>query len=470
MKHIYLLSMLMIISIGLRAQVILEADINSGIENSGPTNLTNFNDELIFRATNGDSDNGGSGRELFRFTTDGSASLITDLRPEGSSSPNNLVVYNNKLFFTAFDTNKGGVDLFSYNGTSANSEGLYPNQFSGLFNPIVAYGKIYFVGFDSNFTPNKFIEYDGTTGGEVSGSGSESVVGGNFIDYNNGFLLYMASDNLDVGIELFFYDLDSSEFSLIKDIDEGTGSSSISEFIKLDGDVYFEAESQVWKTNGSNEGTVLIESIANAGIDNTRAFFAWNGDLYFEGDAGSGDQLWKYNPQNELVIQLSNNTGENMNHDPGDYIVFDGFIYYSAEDETDSETHLWRTNGTNVEQLNETFIDVSELEIFDNRIFFRANEEGITGNELFSFDPNTLSIQSENPFAELKLYPNPTQDLVRFTNNLNGVEYNLYNLKGQLIDNGVIENNSINLSSFKGTLILNVTIDQKQKSFKIISN
>lgn len=470
MKYFY--GAFMLIASVLTAQVTLEEDIRSGTDSSSPTGLSDYNGELLFRANDGTT-----GNELFKFTLSSGVELVEDIRTGTTSSgnplsstPNNFVIFDGKLFFTAYDPNVSGVDLFSYDGTSVVSESLYQNQFSGLFNPLIAYDRIYYVGFDSSFTPNKLIQFDGTTGSEVPGSGEESVLGGNFIDYNNGLLVYMRSDNVDVGAELFFYDVSANSFSLIKDIDTGTSSSSISQFTKLNGEVYFEAENQVWKTNGTETGTILVSTIDNAGVSSVREFFEWNDELYFEGDDGNGDQLWKYNPTTDVLTQLSNINGANTNHDPSDYVVFDGFLYYAAEDENDTESHLWRTDGSSIEQLNDTFVSVAELEVFDNRLFFRAEEDGVTGNELYSLDPNSLSIQRVNPLAELTIYPNPSRDLVKFTKDVNGSEFQVFNLNGQLLSEGKIENNAVDVSNYKGTLLLNVNNKQQQKSFKIISN
>ena len=465
MKQTYLFLLTVLLTSTFQAQVILEEDINPGVDNSNPANLTIYNGDLYLTA-----DNGSTGSELFRFTSANGAELVEEVNAEGNASASNFVVFNNTLYFTANGDNRTGIDLFSFDGASVDLIELYPDQFSGLFNPLVAYDNIYYVGFDSNFTPNRLISFNGTAGGEVLGSGVESVIGGNFIDFDGGLLLYMESDNIDVGAELYFYNIDSGEFSLIKDIDQGTGGSSISQFTKLNNEIYFEAESDLWKTDGTENGTVIVQTVIDAGVSNVREFFEWNNELYFEGDNGNGDQLWKYNPTTDALTQLSFISGDNDNHDPSDYVIYDGFLYYSAEDGVDSESHLWRTDGSTVEQLNDVLISVSELGVFEDRIFFRAEEEGVTGNELYSLDPNTLSIQNLNSLSELKIYPNPTSELVRFTKDMNGSRYSLFNLSGQLVAEGVVQNNSVDVSSFKGTLLLSVNSQEQQKTFKIISN
>jgi ELWxxDGT repeat protein len=93
---------------------------NYGSNNSSPTNLVEFNNQLYFTANNGES-----GYEL--FVSDGTAEgtrLLVDLRPEVSingfgfnSSPSNLVEFNGKLYFTA-DDGVHGKELFVTDGTA----------------------------------------------------------------------------------------------------------------------------------------------------------------------------------------------------------------------------------------------------------------------------------------------------------------------------------------------------------------
>lgn len=469
MQYNYLFSFFFVSFLCLGQAPVLEADINVGDGNSTPTSLTDFNGELLFRATNGSANSGGSGIELFKFTVDEGAELVVDLRPGANSSPNNFILFNDKLYFTAFDVNVGGIDLFSYDGTDVVSESLYGNQFSGLFNPVLHNGKIYFAGFDSNFTSNKLIEFDGTIGGEVLGSGEEAVLGGQFIGLGDDLLVYMtlATEPTDVGRELYKYAILEGTFELVKDINPGGGNSNLSNFVNLGNEVYFRALNELWKSDGLEAGTVKITATEAENLE-VNNLFVWDGQLYFEGNNEDGRELWKYDPVTDQASRLSFISGSNDDHRPSDFVVYDGYMYYSGRDGNNSEDHLWRTDGITVEQLDNFIISVAQLEIYDNRIFFRGAEDEVTGLELYSFDPESLSVVQINPLNELVVYPNPVQNQIHFSQELPDAHYQLFNLQGKLIQQGEINNQRIQTNLQQGMYLLKV-VDQANfnKTFKL---
>ena len=70
---------------------------------------------------------------------------------------------------------------------------------------------------------------------------------------------------------LFFHlPLLSQTFSLLKDINAGAGGSSFFNFTSVNGTLYFRPDDgvhgdELWKTNGTEAGTVLVKDI-NPGI------------------------------------------------------------------------------------------------------------------------------------------------------------------------------------------------------------
>lgn len=94
---------------------------NGGINNGGASNpayLTVFNNKLYFNADGGD----GTGKEIWVYDpsvtqSDTNPSRITDINTSGDSNPSNLIVYNNKLYFSATD-GINGVELWEYDETN----------------------------------------------------------------------------------------------------------------------------------------------------------------------------------------------------------------------------------------------------------------------------------------------------------------------------------------------------------------
>ena len=459
----------------------INPDTPGDVNSSSPAELTYFNGEIFFRANDGVN-----GLELWKVDASMQVSLVQDIRPgSDNSSPNNFIVFNNKLYFTAFNENVSGVDLFSTDGTIVTDESLYGTSFSGLFNPIELNGKLYYTGFNSSVQPNKLVEFDGTSGNEVpdTGTGEEAVIGGNTIAFNGKILLYMnySTDDATVGTELYEYDPVAQTFTLIKDIDPGSGGSSISNFVQIGSEVYFEAESEVWKTDGTTAGTTLVSTISNQSIGNVRNFFVWNDELYFEGDNGiDDDELYKYTPTTDTVIALSNIAGANDNHDPDDFLIVDDpalsaeTLFYSGEPDTDNDARLYSTDGITITQLTEDFVDVTELVYFPeySNILFRADvldDEGdsILGSELYMYDLNALSISNFN-IGEIKVYPNPTSERLFVTSNENIESYEIFNLEGQKVQSGKLIDDAIDINLSSGIYFLNLTNSSQNKQIKFI--
>src|SRR5690606_12002506 len=81
----------------------------------------------------------------------------------------------------------------------------------------------------------------------------------------------------------------------------GTASSAVDNLVAIGGVLYFTANDgtngvELWKSNGTTTGTVLVKNIAAAvGISSTPANLTeMNGVLYFNADDGvNGRELWK---------------------------------------------------------------------------------------------------------------------------------------------------------------------------------
>jgi ELWxxDGT repeat protein len=124
--------------------VVLVQDIVPGLGSSSPSELTVFNNKLYFTASDGTH-----GEELWQY--DGTtASLVQDLRPGvDNSSPSDLTIFNNQLYFTAND-GIHGPELWEYDGTTASLvQDLRPGfNGAGPSGLTVFNNKLYFAAFE----------------------------------------------------------------------------------------------------------------------------------------------------------------------------------------------------------------------------------------------------------------------------------------------------------------------------------
>ncbi len=173
------------------------------------------------------------------------------------------------------------------------------------------------------------------------------------IHYDN--VLYFAAGDSIHGVELWKYD--DTGVSLVKDINPGERGSYISHFVILDRRVVFLAgqstsRAELWTTDGTADGTYRISDDSVGSRVSTfrsrtyrpNAYIVFEDELYFSGtnslDQGvSGNQLWKTDGTVDgtvLVKQLR----EDRDAFPSSFTVWRNEVYFSANN------GLWKTDGT----------------------------------------------------------------------------------------------------------------------------
>ena len=321
--------------------------ITYSINSSSPNDFTEFNDKLYFSANSPD------GREL--FVTDGTTEgtkLVKDIFPgifvryrasAYSSSPSYITEFNGKLYFSA--NSPDGRELFVTDGTTEGTK-LVKDIFSGNEYEIINYfgssvpvtitlqnnsspryitkfnNKLYFTATDGESGSELFVT-DGTAEGTRlfadinpgSGSSINPEDRPNFTEFNG--KLYFTADDGTSGSELFVTDGTTEGTNLVKDINPGSGSSSVvieatdfsdrttsfyarPNFTEFNGKLYFTADdgtsgSELWVTDGTAEGTQLVADI-NPGSASSRPrdFTILNNELLFYANDGRvGQELFK---------------------------------------------------------------------------------------------------------------------------------------------------------------------------------
>ncbi|MGD1930871.1 MAG: DUF4347 domain-containing protein [Leptolyngbyaceae cyanobacterium] len=128
-------------------------------------------------------------------------------------------------------------------------------------------------------------------------------------------------------------------------------------------------------------------------------FIVFNGQLYFRAnDGSSGFELWRYDGTNPPTLAADIQPGS-RGSSPDDFTIFNGQLYFRADDGTGSGKELWRYDGTNAPQqvadinggIGDAFPD--NLTVFNGQLYFRAND-GNSGLELWRYDgtnPPTLA-------------------------------------------------------------------------------
>ncbi|TWT77000.1 Peptidyl-prolyl cis-trans isomerase A precursor [Posidoniimonas polymericola] len=435
------------------------ADIRSGAGSSYPSSLVELNGTLFFAA-----DDGASGLELWKSdgTSEGTV-LVRDIRSgvstdtEGvttpnSSSPRQLTVVGDTLFFVAED-GVSGRELWASNGTSAGTR-LVRDIFTGN-DPVLGTARssapieLTAVGDTLFFTAveltngRELWKSDGTAVGTVMvkdlyegtypyylDDEDMTYVGRYPNNANPGLLtelngeLYFVASNDATGAELYKSDGTAAGTTLVKDIVDGaTGAFSNSDMMVAAGDLLFFTASdgvhgnELWKSDGTAAGTVLVKDVrpGEAGQLNFYVGMTAVGDkVYFGGNDGvNGRELWVSDGSEagtQMVADI--NPGDDLSGNPNSsfpaYLTdVDGVLYFSAANKN-SGRELWSYDSVNGAELVEDRTEGVEgtypinLAGVNGTLFYSSEEDG--ARELWTLAPEddfNLTVVVDSEFVNL---------------------------------------------------------------------
>jgi ELWxxDGT repeat protein len=337
------------------------------------------------------ADDGVHGLELWR--SDGTAAgtrMVKDLRttnnnfigspgPGGTingSNPMRLTAVGSTLYFTA-DDGVHGVELWKTDGTEAGTV---------LVKDFVAPAFPVYPGIPSG--PTDLVNVNGT--------------------------LFFRVDDGEHGFELWKTDGTAAGTMLVKDIFPAFGGSSSYDYLPLSVGVrvaavgstlYFTADDgqhgvELWKTDGTEAGTVLVEDIFPAGVaagwpsSSPMWLTAYNGKLYFVADDGQhGAELWKSDGTAAGTSLVRDIAGDaflpTLGSTPADLAVVGGKLYFTAST-TFTGRGLWKTDGTTagttlVQEFTLTGAygpGTATLTGVGNSLYFLASD-GVHGTQLY---------------------------------------------------------------------------------------
>lgn len=170
----------------------------------------------------------------------------------------------------------------------------------------------------------------------------------------------------------------------------GSGGSAPGYFTVYQNELYFEALGgqsagddqllgrELWKTDGSEPGTVLVQDIT-PGITSSylRNFLAATGYLFFEGD----ERPFRTDGTEAGTIMLAD-----VRAAFGGFTEFQSKVYFWAEGDLGREVYVTDGSAVGTSLLKDIHSDVivptSDLEVSGNLLFFAA-DDGISGRELW---------------------------------------------------------------------------------------
>jgi len=280
-----------------------------------------------------------------------------------------------------------------------------------------------------------------------------NVIGDGIYFFSNpidvdGTFFFVADDGVHgmYGGELWKSDGTAEGTVLVKDIWPGRQPrySGPDHLTNVAGTLFFTAfdparGGQLWKSDGTAEGTVPLKAV---GVFQTAVV----GDmLFFVGNDGrTGSELWKSDGTAEgtvLVKDIRTDTypgGYPKSSAPEDLTVLDGIVYFVADDGVHGR-ELWRSDGTAdgtvlVKDIKPGagFGHIRSLTSTGGSLFFAA-DDGVTGLELWKSDGTEAGTELVKDIFPGELYPgNPFSSLPEELTTVGGSVF----FRAQLVDSG----------------------------------
>jgi len=403
--------------------VTLVTDIVSGSGSSAPQEMVAYNDMLYFQATVP-----GQGAELWRYDPAanggaGETTLVADIYDGSeSSSPSELTVVGDQLYFRATDQDHG-TEVFVYNpldgvsvaadigSGSSNSDPEFLTELDGLlyFQIRRATSGTEFRTIDPSTGQMDRIYVPRSTGGEESNLG-----------IFDGKLVFRAHDAPAYRSEIFFYNPQDESFSKLYD-PVRTDESSIRDLVEIDGILYVSATTdaegkELWQydpqaNNGQGAASIAAHIPGRPGGYWPFELTVFDDAVYFRGSTSGVSEMWlfRYDPEingptsdAELVFQMPVKISSPYQFTPGD-----DRLYFVIDDRTHGK-EIWelvpQANGEPpqsrmVADLAEGLDSLNpELLFVDaGKLYFWA---GIYGRQLWQYDPAANDGQGEAAIVE----------------------------------------------------------------------
>ncbi len=370
-------------------------------------NFTRLGDRVLFWA-----DDGVHGAEP--WSTDGTPEgtrLLRDIFRDDSSLPRDLTDVEGTLFFTAQDATHGR-ELWKTDGTAEGTAlvkdfGQYnyqqPRKMTRVGNALFFFNEV------SGLTLWKS---DGTEAGTVllrdlgrlayTYQPRTAAVGSTF---------FFTAPAPGLGIELWKSDGTAEGTVLVKDLRPGSNTTGPEKLTAVGDLLFFIANDgthgdELWKSDGTAEGTVLVKDLrpgAASSMDalSLRQLYAVGNTLFFTANNGvHGEELWKTDGTAEGTVLVEDLRPGAQTSAPADLTQVEGVLYFTADDGLHGR-ELWKSDGTPegtvlVKDLlagtRSTFPDVvwyaprsSLLYGTDKGLYFAAND-GVHGLEPWKSD------------------------------------------------------------------------------------
>lgn len=287
---------------------------------------------------------------------------VKDFNLVDDAEPRQFTVIGDTLFFTV-DDGIHGRELWKSDGTAAGmtlvkdiNVGEEPSEPQGLtnFNGTL----FFFVGLWTATT--ELWKSDGTELGTVLVKTLSSDTWDDFLEFpgtvavSNGTLFFSGLDD-EHGQELWKSDGTAEGTVLVKDINPGEAWSVTFNLLDVNGTLFFVADdgdhgTELWKSDGTEAGTVMVTDLtagpSATGFEGPEGFVAVNNTLFFTANnRQSGSELWKSDGTAAGTRLVKDILSGSSSSTPQGLTNVNGTLFFSAFT-SQHDRELWKSDGT----------------------------------------------------------------------------------------------------------------------------
>lgn len=331
------------------------ADINPGATGSSPVALTVADGKLFFRA-----DDGRHGTEL--WVSDGTAAgthMVKDIGDtRAGRPPGNLTAVGDELFFSATDMEHGNA-LWRSDGTAAGTV-LVKDFYPGAVDPPIpvplpifpdhftaADDRLFLSAWDGTGSYGQLWVTDGTEGGTVK---------------------------------------------LLEGLGEDIRSGHTVSLVGAGDTLFFNRGPDLWKSDGTPEGTVLVKDFPSTGFSVPNQFLAVGDKVVFNASTQqNGFELWISDGTEQGTHMVKDIAPGGASANIGNLTVADHRLFFTANDGVHGNT-LWRTDGTEAgtrmvtdKARRTTWTQPTSVDAVGDQLYFSATDSTRAG-ALFRLD------------------------------------------------------------------------------------
>ncbi|MEM9887752.1 MAG: ELWxxDGT repeat protein [Bacteroidota bacterium] len=339
LKMLFLIAFLLIFHLG-RSQKLVQ-DVNDVLIGSQPLVLESNSDRAYFVA---DSDE--FGREIF-WTEGEETVLLTDFSTQQDDARYyDLYLFEDYILVFLLRPQKEQVELWKIFNES--KQKLLLQTFRSYHKSYLLNDCLYY--FSRN--RNRSLQFWKTYGTKESILLFKEIPNAhnlrNVIDFKD--MLFFSMNHPDYGEELWRSDGTNEGTVLVKDI-EPDGSSKVSSFCEYKESLYFQAYTkeygyEFWKTDGTKENTLLVADINPGTNSSSPRQITAVGDLLFftASDGRTGYEPW-VSDGTASGTKLLKDINMTHNSSPNGFVAYNNNAYFSAY-HPNHGTELWRSDGT----------------------------------------------------------------------------------------------------------------------------